>query len=134
MQINKIENNTCFNAKLNIIADSGLLLKKDVANLTTKAQNIGSRKDFITVGIIEVTREKKEGKIAKLNNLLHRKTKECYTNVCGACHSFFEIETPCSFLTNLGDAFGGKKQRAKKSYEIIDKYLDDIQSGLEQRK
>ena len=35
MQINKIENNTCFNAKLNIIADSGLLLKKDVVKFAT---------------------------------------------------------------------------------------------------
>ena len=133
MRINKIENNTCFNAKLNIISDSELLLKKDIATLTSKARKLGSGKDFIAIGITELTREKKEGKIAKLNKLLHRKTKECYINVCCACHSFFEIETPCSFLTNLGDAFGGKKERAKKSYEIIDRYLDDIQFGLEQR-
>ena len=134
MRINKIENNTSFNAKLNIISDSELLLKKDIATLTSKARNLGSKKDFITVGITEVIREKKEGKIAKLNKLLHRKTKECYTNVCGACHSFFDIEAPCSFMTNLGDAFGDKKERAKKSYEIINKYLDDIQMGLEHTK
>ena len=62
MRINRIENNTNFNAKLNIISDSELLLKKDIATLTSKARNLGSKKDFITVGITEVTREKKEGK------------------------------------------------------------------------
>ena len=134
MRINKVESNTSFNAKLNIISESELLLKKDIATLTSKARQLGSRKDFITVGITEVIKEKKEGKIAKINQFFHRKTKECYTNVCGACHSFFDIETPCSFMTNLGDAFGGKKERAKKSYAIIDKYLDDIQIGLSQKK
>lgn len=133
MRINRIENNTNFNAKLNIISNSELLLKKDIATLTSKAHNLGSKKDFITVGITEVTREKKEGKIAKINRLLHRKTIECYTNISGACHSFFDIEAPCSFMTNLGEAFGGKKERAKKSYEIINKYLDDIQFGLEHK-
>ena len=131
MRINKIENNTSFNAKLNIISNPELLLKKDVATLTSKARKLGSGKDFIAIGITELIREKKDGKIAKLNKLLHRKTMECYTNISGACHSFFDIETPCSFMTNLGDAFGGKKERAKKSYEIINKYLDDIQVGLE---
>ena len=50
MRINRIENNTSFNAKLNIISESDLLLKKDVATLTSKARQLGSRKDFIAIG------------------------------------------------------------------------------------
>ena len=81
-----------------------------------------------------MTKEKTEGKIATINKFLHRKVTEHYTNISGACHTFFDIETPDSFITNLGNDFGGKKERAKKSYEIIDKYLNDIQIGLEQKK
>ena len=134
MQINKIENNTNFNAKLNIISDANLLLKKDVVSLTSKARKLGSNSDFIAIGINQLSREKNSGKMAIVNKFLQRKTVEYYTNISAACHSFFDIESPSSFLVNLGDAFGGKKERAKKSYKIIDKYLDDIQIGLQHRK
>ena len=134
MQVNKVDNNINFNAKLNIIADNGLLQKKDIATLTSKARKLGTKKDFIAVGIAELTKEKSEGIVAVINKILHRKAIEHYTNISGACHSFFDIDVPCSFITNLGNAYGGKKERAKKSYEIIDNYLNDIQLGLERKK
>ena len=134
MRINKIDNNINFNAKLKIISGADLLAKNDIVNLTSKASKLGSNEDFILIGVVQMPKEKKENKISILNRFLNKNTKEFYTNISGACHSFFDIEKPDSFIKNLGSAFGKKDERAKKSYEIINKYLDDIQLGLEHNK
>ena len=56
-----------------------------------------------------------------------------HTLLAGICHTFFEINNPPAFIQKIGDIYGTKAERAQKSFDIIDGFLDNIEAELSKK-
>ena len=61
------------------------------------------------------------------------KERGSHTLLAGICHTFFEINNPPAFIQKIGDIYGTKAERAQKSFDIIDGFLDNIEAELSKK-
>lgn len=133
MRINSINNtqrNTSFNAKLTIVGDKALFTKEQVSSLTKKAEKLGGKNDMVLIGVTRCANRKPTPFIKAMDYESSNKENGSHTLLAGVCHSFFEVNNPPSFIKNIGDVYGTKEERAKKSFDIIEGLLDNIEKEL----
>jgi len=134
MKINNINNQTNINSKarFDLISNKLILSDKNLLKLAQKARNIGTSADMILIGVTEVQEKKPIKFLSVFGNKFYKK-EDC-TKITGACHSFFDIESPKSFLENIATIYGNKSERAKKCYEAVNNYLNEIELNLVNKK
>lgn len=131
MKINNINSNqTSINnkARLNIISTDKVISSEKLVRLEEKAKKIGTSRDMILIGISEYKEKSSMSKIPFLGKFF-KKEQEC-TEITGACHTFFDLEKPKSFIEHMNLFKGNKKQRKEQCYQAVDKYLSQIEKGV----
>lgn len=130
--VNKNQINTSFNAKLTIVGDKALFTKEQISSLINKAEKLGEKDDIVLVGITRCA-DRAPAPYVKIREYDEKnKEKGSHTLIAGICHSFFEVNNPPSCIKNIGDVYGSREERAKKSFDIIEGILDNIEKGLKE--
>ena len=132
MRINSINNtqrNTSFNAKLTIVGDKALFTKEQVSALTKKAEKLGNNSDMVIVGVTRCANRTPQFYVP-VEYTQKNKELGSHTLLAGVCHTFFGINNPPSFIQKIGDIYGSRDERAQKSFDIINGYLDNIEIEL----
>ena len=139
MRINSINNNTInptYKAKLDIIGDKKLLNVEQLKTLTEKAAKIGNSDEMITLGITRRPIIKPVLKFISIKKGFKRIPEQVgsFTLITGFCHTFFDVIEPPSFPNKIIEVKGHREERAQKSFDIMDKFLDNIKIGIEKIK
>ena len=129
MRINAINNNQInpnFNAKLNFSGDKNLLTRKGFKQIQQKVKNFGTERDTIIVDLqeIPIIADKKYIKGIFFEKMITRTEKVGeYTNILLAhfCPSYRNCDAPPAIVVE-----GNCKVRQEKTFEIINRYIDDI--------
>ena len=133
MRINAINNNQIkpkFSARLSIVGDSALFTKEQVTSLTKKAEKLGDKSDMVLIGVTRCANRKPMPFVQAMDYESSNKENGSHTLLTGICHSFFEVKNPPPFIKSIGDIYGSRQERARKSFDIIDGFLDNIEKEL----
>ena len=129
--INNTQSNINHKASFEIVGDRALMSSEQLNILKDKAKRLGSTSDCIMVGITRITPERPvdvKPIVYALEKI--KEVTDTYTKITAACHTFFDIPRPDSFIRGVANVFGSRTERANKSFEIINSYLDDINANL----
>ena len=132
MQINAINNNHInpnFNAKLKFSGDKNLLPRKGFKQIQQKVKKIGTERDVIIVDLqeIPIIADRKYVKGIFSEKMITRTEKVGeYTNILLShiCPSFRDYDAPPAIVVE-----GDYKVRQEKTFEIINRYIDDIKES-----
>ena len=133
MRINSIGNsnhNIGYRARLDIVGDKTLLSNEQYGRLAKKALKLGNSTDLVLVGITRCAN--RDPHVCIKDSLYDSNNKETgsHTLLAGVCHTFFGVDNPPSFIQKVGDIYGSRSERAQKSFDIIDRYLDNLGENL----
>ena len=135
MRIDSINNKITptHKAKFEIIGDKGLLNNEQLKKLTQKASQLGNKDDLIMLGITRRPLIKPVLHFVDIKHGFKRVPEEVgsFTLLSGFYHSFFDIKEPASNANKMIEVKGHRKNRAQKSFDIMNKFLDNIKVGIE---